>query len=144
MKLSDQVISLADAKRLKELGISQHSLFVYVNFPETEFRPELTCIIYSPSPDDYKDPGEIFSAFTVSEHGEMFPTDLLHDSGHHYTWYHRFCWKGHSLGYSQVGGHDHIEIVWFTTEIAARAALLIHLIEHAWISVEEINKRINS
>lgn len=142
MKLSDQVIGLEEAKRLKGLGVSQVSIFTHVNFPETVYRKENQAIIYTQSLPNYHEQGETYSAFTVAELGEMFPTDLLPDSGHHYAWFHRYCWKGHSVGYSQVGGHDHIETVWYTTEVAARAALLIKAMEDGILSVEYINRRL--
>ena len=58
MKLESQVVSLEHAKRLKELGVKQESLF-YITSVGT--------ILHNPAPK----PLESYSAYTVAELGEM-------------------------------------------------------------------------
>ena len=75
MELSKQVVSLEIAKKLKELGVKQDSVFVwlYRNYkismpPQEDWQIELRQTSY------HKE-GEIYSAFTVAELGEMLPTN---------------------------------------------------------------------
>ena len=73
MELEQQVCSLELAKKLKELGVKQESLW-YWNMITKEFKdyegksPIIACEIYSNSR-----LWENFSAFTVAELGEMLP-----------------------------------------------------------------------
>jgi hypothetical protein len=76
MKLEDQVCSLELAKKLKELGVNQASLFWYKRWiPEkgsTYFPPEWKLSLYGTSTiDDY----ECISAFTVAELGMLLPNN---------------------------------------------------------------------
>lgn len=115
MKLDDQVCSLELAKRLKELGVKQNALFSwnkYGTFFTQQMEPEDSPI----------------SAFTVSELGEMLPTEdeqnytVVTYRGPSGFW---FCdltnFKGESGLYPKVIRED--------TEADARAKMLIHLIE---------------
>jgi hypothetical protein len=65
MKLEDQVCSLEYAKKLKELGISQESLFCYTNDYDLEFLPS-----------EIRNCNICISAFTVAELGEMLPDEF--------------------------------------------------------------------
>jgi len=67
MKLEDQVCCLKLAKRLKELGVKQESVFVWERDPaDSRFR----LINFAP---DQGIPEFRFSAFTVAKLGEMLP-----------------------------------------------------------------------
>jgi len=79
MKHSDQVCSLELAKKLKELGIKQESLFVWEYYDENCYAIKyfpyavnntMTDIIYSI---------KFYSAFTSSELGEMLPAAIQSD-----------------------------------------------------------------
>ena len=76
MKLEDQVVSLDLAKRLKELGVKQESLF-YWKTDATGVNKNssigFTELIYKFSPFNPQNLWERFSAFTVAELGEMLP-----------------------------------------------------------------------
>lgn len=61
MKLEDQVISLELAKRLKELGVKQESLFVWY------IKMVIPVVIYLPTVARNKEDDETASAFTVAE-----------------------------------------------------------------------------
>ena len=67
MKLEEQVISLESAKRLKELGVEQESLFYHVRLTDTPDGREHWLIRNTPWGN-----GCVFeaSAFTVAELGE--------------------------------------------------------------------------
>ncbi len=67
MKLEDQVVSLELAKKLKELGVKQESLFKW-NLDRIRGRWEISQYIISTNFEDEK-----CSAYSVAELGEMLP-----------------------------------------------------------------------
>ena len=77
MKLENQVVSLELAKKLKELGVEQESLFYW---HDNEIKT-VTAVAYPPSGKEfYFDGGSfennlsvVYSAYTVAELGEMLP-----------------------------------------------------------------------
>lgn len=78
-----QVCCLKLAKRLKELGVKQKSLFYWMTFKNTSSSEEnrdkeLTCIIHAHEKQIEKEKSylkdvKFYSAFTVAELGEGFP-----------------------------------------------------------------------
>lgn len=122
MKLEDQVVSLDLAKRLKELGVKQESLFYHWQF----LNDELGLYKYD-GVHDYRRERKrngaywirICSAFTVAELGEMLPF------GFYETW---FLSEGIRFQFPKVDP----ETQYFEsakTEADARARMLIYLIE---------------
>jgi len=120
MKLEYQVVSLELAKRLKELGIKQESYFYWfgVNsmYPGCKsretFHPHKEAI----------DRGDMVSAFTVAEMGEMLPIRVkgaILVGGH--------LNRGWVLQYRLNNTVDHEE--YDPNEADARAKMLIYLIE---------------
>lgn len=89
MNLSQQVVSLDLAKRMKELGAPQESLFWWVlNTRTKEFelrqKEELMGFIEDgdtawPYLEEAKSLGHAFSAYTVAELGEMLPNYFKHE-----------------------------------------------------------------
>lgn len=76
MKLQDQVISLELAKKMKELGFEQDSLYFYGRrSPKHEYQ-----LPYG-GPYQTLDEESNYSAYTVAELGEMFPKELRWYSG---------------------------------------------------------------
>ncbi len=71
MKLENQVCTLEQAKKLKELGIVQDSLFYHIECNPNVFEIEQ---IDENSYKNYDKGDPVFSAFTVAELGEMLPT----------------------------------------------------------------------
>jgi len=69
MNLENQVSSLVLSKQLKDLGIKQESLWVYVDTLRG-----YKIILNRPDSDIFKVSREQISAFTVAELGEMLPT----------------------------------------------------------------------
>ena len=145
MKLSDQVCTLDQAKRLKELGITAPSLWSrfiaasHSGYVLTEMKVRHVWIVTGNAYNE--EDIEFTPVFTVAELGQMLPDDLQPNTGRHWSWYHRRTWKGESVGYS-THGFDPIEQGWFDTEAEARAAMLIHLLETKTITAEEVNKRL--
>jgi len=123
MEISKQCCSLEQAKRLKELGVKQDSIAVWFNSSVG------LCLLYRTS--DFTFENE-WAAFTVAELGEMLPHSPLPNTGNSWNWYHRYCWKGHSVGYTAYG-QEPIQQDWFATEAQARAAMLIYLLENKLI-----------
>lgn len=79
MKLSDQVVSLEIAKKLKSLGVKQKSFFYWKKIGD-EFALSNVGSNILLKPDDifgeslqYESGVESFSAFTVAELGELLP-----------------------------------------------------------------------
>lgn len=128
MKLEDQCCSIELAKRLKELGVKQESLFYWVERrgfgseygtdfgdPELRISPHHVSSLIALEPDRRPD-GQFyrsFSAFTVAELGEMLPKG-------YYTWRnHGWC-----------GSKKETELMETSeTEADCRAKMIIHLIE---------------
>ena len=69
MKLQDQVCSLDLAKRLKELGVKQESLFYWQFWSE---RPDDVMVRYVKDMSSHREVQSV-AAFTVAELGEMLP-----------------------------------------------------------------------
>lgn len=129
MKLQNLVCTTKQGEILKELGIKQNSLFYWTG-EKWGIMPKSSC--------DFT--GSPTSLFTVGELGFLLPIYPTTNATH--SWYHRHCWKGHSVGYSEIGGKNHIESPWYESEAEARAYLLIFIIQCGYISVDEINNRI--
>ena len=72
MDISKQVCDLSSARRLKELGCRQESLWIYTDsdFEASGYRLKLRT---SCRKDDF---GDYYSAFTVAELGEMLPNNI--------------------------------------------------------------------
>lgn len=71
MNITDQVCSLELAKRLKELGVKQESIFVWEYYDDKCYAVKF--ISYAVMPDNYNK-AQLYSAFTVAELGEIFPS----------------------------------------------------------------------
>lgn len=146
MKLTDQVVSLEQAKRLKELGVKNDNiLFAWVVFcPDPIGEHYSYEVVYRDEESQPAKYGEYLGpAFTVSELGVMllayspighsFYIDMGKTDGK--CWAHSWSNKRH-----QSQGI----ISWHKTEASARAAMLIHLLENNLLSVEEVNQRLEA
>lgn len=135
MKLIDQVITLEQAKRLKELGIRQDASHAAWLRNECHKETEFWCWPVEAqgiSNRGYSSPAtgclEGFSAFTVAELGEMLPP------GYDTMYCVNDGWRGFDLD-----GVDMLGSKAFNTEAEVRAAMLIHLIKTNVVTVDEIN-----
>lgn len=117
MELSKQVVGLPIAKRLKELGVKQKSLFYHTLDLELGVVGHDIYQACINEPDD-----EFFSAFTVAELGEMLPPGIktAKQEGKN-KW---ICWEG--------------PIVGADTEADARGKMLIYLLEQGIINASEV------
>lgn len=126
MNLELQVCSLELAKRLKELGVKQDSLFWYV-----KWIPPKGCTYYS-NANEWKlslykgstDDHESISAFTVAELGEMLSctciSEKIYDSS---EWIAKFNYYSIKKEFVE------------STEANARAKMLIWLIEEGHLKL---------
>jgi hypothetical protein len=137
MKLIDQVITLSQAKRLKELGIRQDASHAAWLRNECHKETEFWCWPVEAqgiTNRGYSSPAkgclEGFSAFTVAELGVMLGTE---EWSTNYKKQNIFYWEAELFAFP-FGAYP--------TEAEARAELLLHLIEGNYITVEEVNARL--
>lgn len=154
MKLEKQVCSLELAKKLKELGVKQESLFWWCGMQVTvgsDVCGGFDCDI----PDKWKKSGYAISAFTVAELGEILPRqiDFGFDIGGTKYWevdhlnnetIQSMITKGlleyskpnnwHCIYRSYAVFGDQVRVnIDGETEVDARAAMLIYLLENKLI-----------
>lgn len=128
MELEKQVCSLEYAKKLKELGIKQESIF-YWGKPKTINGYGLCYIamMFSCSEDHYD---ELYSAFTGTELGNIFLS--FSNNGFRNIFYEKTCTNSWIISYKhQKNKYDFI--VDDINEANARAKMLIYLLENGLI-----------
>lgn len=143
MKLEEQVCSLESARRLKELGVKQESLFYWI-YRWNAAQPHLKAWFLVPIEilDNWVEKGnykikvkntieKIYSAFTVAELGELLPAML--ETGARLdailTW--SKLWHGERIYFCERG-----ELMFEAdTEAEARAKMLIYLLENDLIKL---------
>jgi hypothetical protein len=132
ISLEKQCVSLELAKRLKELGVKQESLF--------HWQPWMyggdKMVIVEEGAEDWSDEGESYSAFTVAELGEMLRHrvgDLLGYDVNGFQF--RPDARGHTVYWWNYvkGDFNHFERA--DTEADARAKMLIYLVENGFITL---------
>jgi hypothetical protein len=135
IKLEDQVCSLELAKKLKELGAKQKSLFWWGRPKDLNvYGLFYTPMLFSFGEDHFD---ELYSAFTVAELGEILP---IHFG---YKWNNKMYPTGLMItklindwlvSYNVTGSYAPSELCIFDkTEADARAKMLIYLIENGLI-----------
>lgn len=168
MKIQDQVITIEQAKRLKELGVTADTFMIWMQAEQLDgegnhkdWVPALFVEIQSSGfdmtsvselpegctndDDECHDTRGNYAAYTVAELGMMMPT---HEDGGgiHFTWKDAGDYKGTDIkGFSAWGrpklsfnATDTPELV-YPTEAQARGALLIHLLENNIITADQCN-----
>ncbi len=122
MKLEDQVCSLELAKKLKELGVKQESLFSWLYIEKTK-KWRLVASSEELEVRSFYVGKELISAFTVAELGEMLPL--------RYKTRKNLDAKGDIDGWVGVywDGKANVEITENKSEANARAKCLIYLKE---------------
>ena len=138
MELSQQVVSLEIARRLKELGVPQKSLFYWArsgeHFCQTDKVEAGEASIVSEKP-PYDFPFECLgSAFSCSELGEILPKGIEH-SGKQMSLHIRKFLERWQVNYRSTVSSDNAIVFDATTEADARGAMLIHLIEVGIVKV---------
>ena len=130
LKLKDQVCSFELAKRLKDLGVEQKSLFFwnYDDFGSSENLENSNFKGWIDNPNWRK-----ASAFTVAELGEMLPEGYQ-------TYRLGYKWFNDAKSQDEMGWVSKPELIFdaFETEADARAKILIHLIETGKLKKEDL------
>ena len=156
MKLEDQVASVEQCKKLKELGVDQCGCFSWLyspfnsNYDISHQNVESLELLAKSNPKsiEWKERIEkgIFSAFTVSELGLMLP-DLLVNN---HLQYELVCVKEDDCWLCRYVRDNNIlavhpNVIGYAAEAEAtcRAGILIHLIEKQIVSISEINKKLS-
>lgn len=126
MKLSNQVVSLGLAKRLKELGVKQDDSHFVWDCDSVEDGPQLS------ARENLYGIYDFCAAFTVAELGEMLPISLTEKSTHYYLecWKTELMWTAH---YKSIG-HILAQSA-HPTEAEARGLMLAYLIENKLMMV---------
>lgn len=141
MKPEKQVTPFAQARRFKELGVKQQSLFYWgteSTYPKGDDPVETPVLYYYEGIIEWGiEPASVdglYAAYTVAELGVMLPDKI----------------EGYVYGFNRTIGSgswwikEDDDIKYFTGrgEAESRAALLIHLLENKIITVEEVNRRL--
>lgn len=147
MTLQEQVITIEQAKRLKELGVAQEAFFYWSDFNGCKETHVLCCRLRQGLYDDQTGDFDkmfftadyrletTYAAFTVAELGVMMSIGdgiftVRSSSGK---------WVVNNVYDEDPMGKD----ADFKTEAQARAAMLIHLLETNLITADEVNARLN-
>jgi hypothetical protein len=141
MKIEQQVCRLELAKRLKELGVKQESLWYWKFVAVPPFRNDgvehaaYEWKISQNRPDfgkdqEIEDTTDAYSAFTVAELGEMLPAyiNVYDDQVFLYVWKDDGDWR--RVCYRQWGTQLRVEVEKQPAEADARAKMLVYLVEN--------------
>ena len=132
MKIENQVVTIEQAKKLKELGVTAEPLFWYV----IDIDPITPLDIIQKWQHSNFDQCEKYPAYTVAELGVMMPSETFTQrTGSEDSEYDNWEWVDDGNG--NANGL-------YETEAAARASMLIYLLENHLTTPEEVNKRLNS
>jgi hypothetical protein len=146
MNLESQVCSLDLAKRLKELGVKQESLFYHClnvkTFSEKDIEPHLIAMVRSGS--------EYYSAFSVAELGFLLPNKIVIENNGIYRLKmnkYMFIWAlTYKCTFSNIISSCDlyfplilIKNILDKNEANCRARMLIYLIENGLVKAEDIN-----
>lgn len=154
MKIENQVCSLEQAKRLKELGVVQHSAFyhykqivngvsevrIYPLFHEDFGRHAKNESLDRALSGDSKN--EIYSAFTIAELGIILPHNFIshrHDPkvSDNY-WVVKLDYNSECDVCAQAHPTIHFNSE-SQTESCSRAAMLIYLLENGTVTADDVN-----
>lgn len=153
MLLENQVCTLEQAKKLKELGVAQNSQFSHIYFPEMRYRlaaQEIGDARWLEGATDVDKDKDVQSAYSVAELGVMLPQEIDHEFNEHSSYYINYGY-GADKAFAWYEDNDleginevlNFEFFGGDTEAQARANMLIYLLEKKIINVEDVNKRLN-
>ena len=132
MKIENQVVTIEQAKKLKELGVTAEPLFWYV----IDIDPITPLDIIQKWQHSNFDQCEKYPAYTVAELGVMLPSETFTQrTGSEDSEYDNWEWVDDGNG--NANGL-------YETEAEARASMLIYLLENNLTTPEEVNQRLNN
>ena len=123
MKLEDQVCSLELAKRLKELGVKQESIWIWAEYPKSIYPKGYKIILNREDSDIFRTSKTWYSSFTAAELGVMLPDGFR--SGNCSGQF--LCMVPSDNG--TLESTVRLKMFDIKIEADARAKMLIHLIE---------------
>jgi hypothetical protein len=134
MKIENQVCTLEQAVKFKELGIKQDSHFFWVD------RKEKSKLVYAKSV-EFLNSLPIFAAFLTAELSVLIGNKytLSETTKHKEDCKRWIC--GDIIGVED-GDYDYNNCSFGSTEAECRGNMLIHLIENKLVDVEACNKRL--
>lgn len=144
MRLEDQVCGLEHAKKLLTLGVKQNSVFVWEYYDDQCYA--IKYIPYAVVPT--KTNGfQLYSAFTVAELGNILPRFDQEEKRLQFGWSIQNDGKKITTLYKcyyKNPDDEYIDCMSFDDENEAnsRAKILIYLLERNYISIDEINKKL--
>jgi hypothetical protein len=167
MKIEKQVCSIEQAKRLKELGVSQESLFSYlgdekdINLNLLESGSNVSAWVWVAATvpvnnmdldnrEDLSITQPIAAAYTVAELFKMLPYSITDENGAEYIqsntkdFDHYSGSMSYTVGYYNFDKHSWYYGAGTSTVVESAADMLIRLIEHEKTTVTEINERLAS
>lgn len=140
MKIENQVCSLEQAKRLKELGIEQENYsFKWMDEGSIPYLTDKFRGNWSNDPRMVVDVIGEYRAFTVAELGMMLPEDY---SSFHISksWHFRKA----EFGCEHNDNTQPKDVMQAPTEAQARAEMLIYLLNNNHTTSEEVNNRLTN
>lgn len=137
MKLEDQKVSLEYAKKLKELGVKQESLFYWIGY---DFTDQNNWVQYG-MPFTVPEPHMYISAFTIAELIEMFPVSIWHDDLEYFLIIQMNQWsdgkKYFMSNYQSISDELFYDVSFDSENMAdSLAKMLIHLIENELMEIK--------
>lgn len=138
MKIEQQCITLEQAKKLKELGITSPSIMKWYNSSVG------VVLLHNVHGEQYLE--NEWYAFTVAELGVMLPdyfkeNDQQFPFKEYYSHTNKNMWKFNNFF---TGYNSSKIVVDASTEAEARAVMLIYLLENKHIAAEECNARLTA
>ncbi len=144
IKIEQQVCSLELAKRIKELGVEQESLFYYNNkeiciAKRLHYIKDRSHITTFSSSYHSCNNEKIYSAFTVAELGVMLPSIITLNNRKHILNYQKSLLNGVFLiTYRERKKNGRYFKVVNSSEANCRAIMLINLIENGLVEVHKL------
>lgn len=137
MNLESQVVSLELAKRLKELGVKQDSLFLWEHHDDSCYGIKYKPFAVMP---DFYNKFKLYSAFTVAELCELLPKEIASSNKYH-PYELNIKWELHysdnqqwHITYIKYDELDSLDYIIYDEKLAdCCAKMLIHLLESGLI-----------
>lgn len=138
MKLENQVCSLEYARKLKELGVKQESLFAWKRIPDEAGEDGWSVWYVDKQSWSLCDDCTCLSAFSVAELGQMLPIQVDHESSI-IMLYERTRSDGWQIDYFNLSAIEFHITMTDNLQSNARAKMLIYLLENNFVTAEQIN-----
>lgn len=148
MKIENQVCTLEQAKKLKELGVDCISLFQWRDFSRLRDNMVAPLVSYDRAVPSHASVMQVFNAFTVAELGVMLPYSVKNPTDAE-SYYFVEC-EIYNENPKNIGCNSYLtnftgnihSVKHKNTEAEARAAMLIYLLEQRLVSSQQVNEKL--